>query len=549
MKKRLNLLLLLATTSIAISQACTNIIVGKGASVDGSVMCSYNADSYGAFMQMTFFPAAKHPAGEMLSLVDWDTNRPTGAIPQAAETYNVMGNINEYQVGIGETTFGGREEMVDSTGVMDYGSLIYLALQRAKTAREAISVMTSLAETYGYCSEGETFSICDPNEAWIMEMMGQGAGSKGVVWVAIRIPDNALCAHANQSRIRTFDQKDKENVLFSKDCIAYARRMGWFEGRDEDFSFRDAYCPPDFSGRRHCEARVWAVFNKYADMTPFFDFVEGHKPLEECEEMPLWIVPKEKISVHDVETMMRDHYEGTPFALDNDMGEGLWEMPYRPTPLMFDYNEKKYFHERPISTQQSSFTFVVQLRAWLPRQIGGVIWFGNDDANMVPYIPVYCANTEPPACFNDPDASWDKFSDKSAYWLSNWVSNMVYPRYAQMFKDVKAKRDELDSLYQANQYSIEQEALARYDNSPDEAVAYLTEYSNSLGSAFLLAWRQLAYDLIVKYNDMVEKPTNESGYEQTEYGFGESVIRMGLPERARKRLVESTGDKFLMPEE
>ncbi len=548
--KRLSLLSLLTLLCTSYSLACTNIIVGKGASLDGAVMCSYNADSYGAFMQMCHYPPATHKTGEMRKIVDWDTNKPLGEIPEAEETYNVLGNINEYQVGIGETTFGGREEMEDSTSVMDYGSLIYIALQRSKTAREAIQVMTTLAETYGYCSEGETFSICDPNEAWLMEMMGKGPGGKGAVWVAVRIPDNAVCAHANQSRIRTFDQKDKENVMFSEDCIGYARRMGWFDGKDEDFSFRDAYCPLDFSGRRICEARVWSIFNHCTDMSRYVDFAMGRKPLDECEEMPLWIVPDEKVSLHDVQTMMRDHFENTPFTLTTDMGEGLWEMPYRPTPLYFEYEGQEYFNERPVSTQQSSFTFVVQLRAWLPREIGGVIWFGNDDANMVPYVPVYCGNTAPPKCFDDPDADDVTFSENSAYWVSNWVSNMVYPRYAQMFHEVEKKRDWLDSLYQSAQYDLEQDAIVKYAESPKEAVDYLTQTCDDYGWSFMLTWKNLATFLIVKFNDMIEKPTNEEGiFLRTEYGLGEKVIRMGYPSRTAKRLIESTGDKFLIPKE
>ncbi len=547
--KRLSLFLLLLVTNLTISFACTNIIVGKKASADGSVMCSYNADSYGTFMQMSHYPAAKHKAGEMRQVVDWDTDKFWGEIPEASETYNVLGNINEYQVGIGETTFGGREEMVDSTGIMDYGSLIYIALQRSKTAREAIQVMTSLAEKYGYNSEGETFSICDPNEAWIMEMMGQGPGSKGVVWVALRIPDDAVCAHANQSRIQTFDQKDKDNVMFSADCINYARRMGWFSGKDKDFNFREAYCPIDFHGRRICDARVWAIFNHIQDMSAYVDYAEGRKPLSECEELPLWIFPENKVSLHDVQTMMRDHYEGTPFSMDTDMGEGLWEMPYRPTPLTFEYEGKEYFNERPVSTQQSSFTFVVQLRSWLPREIGGIIWFGNDDANMVPYVPVYCCNTAPPDCFNDKDADWFTFSENSAFWVSNWVSNMVYPRYSQMFKDVEEKRDWLDSLYQKGLPDIEAEAIEKYAKSPEEAVEFLTQTCNDLGFGFLLTWRQLAYTLIVKYNDMVEKPMEGYEYKKTDYGLGAKVIRTGYPPRTMKRLIESTGDKFLVPKE
>ncbi len=547
--RKILFIMMLLTMVLTPGRACTNIIVGAKASIDGSVMCSYNADSYGVCMQMVHYPAAKHAIGEMRTVIDWDTKRVWGEIPEAPETYNVLGNINEYQVAIGETTFGGREEMADCTGLMDYGSLIYIALQGAKPARHAIEVMTTLAETYGYNSEGETFSICDPKEAWIMEMMGQGVGSKSVVWVALRVPDGALCAHANQSRIRTFDRSDKDNVMWSKDCISYARRMGWYEGTDDDFSFRDAYCPPDFSGRRYCEARVWAIFNHFRDMSAYADYAAGIKPLTECEEMPLWIFPDKKLSVRDVENLMRDHYEGTPFALDNDMGEGIWQMPYRPTPLSFTADGKEYFNERPVSTQQSAFTFVVQLRSFLPRQIGGVIWFGNDDANMVPYVPVYCGNTMPPACFNDPVADDVTFSENSAYWVSNWVSNMVYPRYAQMFKTVEAERDRLDSLYEVRQETVEEDAVRLYESDEAAAIAYLTDYSNSLGSDFISAWRQLAYHLIVKYNDMTEKPEDENGFLRTEYGAGQAVVRTGYPERTANRIIQTTGGRFLVPEE
>lgn len=540
---------MLAILPFCQSQACTNFIVGKKASIDGAVMCSYSADSYGAFMKMAHYPAAKHQKGEMRKIYDWDTNRYWGEIPEAEETYNVLGNINEYQVAIAETTFGGREEMCDSTGIMDYGSLIYVALQRSKTAREAIKVMTTLAETYGYNSEGETFTICDKDEAWIMEMMGQGAGSKKVVWVALRIPDDAVCAHANQSRIRTFNQKDKENVMFSKDCIKYARKMGWFDGKDADFSFRDAYAAPDFGGRRFCDARVWSLFNHYMDMTPYVDYAAGKLPLDQCKEMPLWIIPDKKVSVRDVENLMRDHYEGTPFALDNDIGEGLWQMPYRPTPLSFKVDGKSYFNERPVSTQQSAFTFVAQLRSWLPRQIGGIIWFGNDDANMVPFVPVYCGNTMPPACFSDPEADDITFSMNSAFWVCNWVSNMVYPRYDQMFGDLKKQRDALDSKYEADQAKVEAEALKCYASGESAAVDYLTKYSCRLGEEMLSSWKDLAYHLIVKYNDMAEKPETNGQFERSKYGLGATVKRPGYPERTARRLTESTGDKFATPTE
>lgn len=537
---------LLLCTGVINALACTNFIVGKKASADGSVMCTYSADDYGMFLGLCHYPAGKHAKGEMLQIYDWDTKEYHGQIPQAAETYNVIGNINEYQVTIGETTFGGREEMVDTTGILDYGSLIYIALQRSKTAREAISVMTRLVETYGFCSEGETFTICDPNEAWIMEMMGKGPGSKGVVWVAVRIPDDAICAHANQSRIRTFDQKDKKNVMFSKDCIKFARSKGWFTGKDKDFSFCDVYAAPTFSGRRACEARVWSFFNRFGDMNKYLPYVEGK--VKDAEPMPLWIVPNKKVSLQDLEASMRDHYEGTPFDLGNDLGQGVWEMPYRPTPLSFKVDGKAYFNERPVSTQQTAFSYVSQMRSWLPRQIGGVLWFGNDDGNMVAYTPIYCGNTVQPECYNTPGADAVTFSDKNAFWVCNWVSNMVYPRYSQMFPSLKEVRDSLDNSYIANQGEIEKQALKLYGESEQKAVDYLTDYSNTQAQQMLARWKELAIYLIVKYNDMAVKPTKDGKFLRTKTGNGATVKRTGFPEKVARALVKQTGDRFASPE-
>ncbi len=537
---------LLLCTGVINALACTNFIVGKKASADGSVMCTYSADDYGMFLGLCHYPAGKHAKGEMLQIYDWDTKEYHGQIPQAAETYNVIGNINEYQVTIGETTFGGREEMVDTTGILDYGSLIYIALQRSKTAREAISVMTRLVETYGFCSEGETFTICDPNEAWIMEMMGKGPGSKGVVWVAVRIPDDAICAHANQSRIRTFDQKDKKNVMFSKDCIKFARSKGWFTGKDKDFSFCDVYAAPTFSGRRACEARVWSFFNRFGDMDKYLPYVEGK--VKDAEPMPLWIVPNKKVSLQDLEASMRDHYEGTPFDLENDLGQGVWEMPYRPTPLSFKVDGKAYFNERPVSTQQTAFSYVSQMRSWLPRQIGGVLWFGNDDGNMVAYTPIYCGNTVQPECYNTPGADAVTFSDKNAFWVCNWVSNMVYPRYSQMFPSLKEVRDSLDNSYIANQGEIEKQALKLYGESEQKAVDYLTNYSNTQAQQMLARWKELAIYLIVKYNDMAVKPTKDGKFLRTKTGNGATVKRTGFPEKVARALVKQTGDRFASPE-
>ena len=537
---------LLLCTGVINALACTNFIVGKKASADGSVMCTYSADDYGMFLGLCHYPAGKHAKGEMLQIYDWDTKEYHGQIPQAAETYNVIGNINEYQVTIGETTFGGREEMVDTTGILDYGSLIYIALQRSKTAREAISVMTRLVETYGFCSEGETFTICDPNEAWIMEMMGKGPGSKGVVWVAVRIPDDAICAHANQSRIRTFDQKDKKNVMFSKDCIKFARSKGWFTGKDKDFSFCDVYAAPTFSGRRACEARVWSFFNRFGDMDKYLPYVEGK--VKDAEPMPLWIVPNKKVSLQDLEASMRDHYEGTPFDLGNDLGQGVWEMPYRPTPLSFKVDGKAYFNERPVSTQQTAFSYVSQMRSWLPRQIGGVLWFGNDDGNMVAYTPIYCGNTVQPECYNTPGADAVTFSDKNAFWVCNWVSNMVYPRYSQMFPSLKEVRDSLDNSYIANQGEIEKQALKLYGESEQKAVDYLTDYSNTQAQQMLARWKELAIYLIVKYNDMAVKPTKDGKFLRTKTGNGATVKRTGFPEKVARAVVKQTGDRFASPE-
>jgi dipeptidase len=530
------------------AHACTNFIVGKKASKDGSVICTYNADDYGMFQGLCHFPAAKHPKGTMRKVYDWDSNVYHGEIAEAEETYNVIGNINEWQLTIGETTFGGREEMVDTTGIIDYGSLIYITLQRAKTAREAIQVMTSLVEQYGYNSEGETFTICDPNEAWIMEMMGCASDRKlskeRTVWVALRIPDDMICGHANQSRISRFNMKDKSgNVLFSKNVVSFARKKGWFNGKDEDFSFCNTYAFPDFSGRRICDARVWSFFNHYADgMERFLPWAEGLQ--DDAEPMPLWVKPNRKLSVADIETAMRDHYEDTPFALDSDIGGGIWQMPYRPTPLYYTVDGKKYFNERPTSTQQTGFSYVSQMRSWLPREIGGVLWFGNDDGNMVPYTPVYCCATESPRPYNTPGADALTFSDENAYWVQNWVSNMVYPRYSLLFPTLQTVRDSLDRSYFAAQKEVEDKALTMTES---QRVEFLTHYTAEKADQMLQCWRQLAIHLIVKYNDMIIKPEADGQFQRTPTGLGARVIRPGYPKAYAEELIRQTGRKFEIP--
>ena len=548
---------LAALAGVEPSAACTNFIVGKKASADGSVICSYNADSYGAFMHLYHYPAAKHLPGDMRKVYEWDTNKYLGEIPEAAETYNVIGNTNEWQLTIGETTFGGREEMVDSTGIIDYGSLIYIALQRAKTAREAITVMTTLVEQYGYCSEGETFTICDPDEAWIMEMMGCGpdrsVSKERTVWVAMRVPDDMICGHANQSRITTFmpDKKQKkgqETVLWSKNVVSYARTMGWYTGKqDRNFSYNAAYAKPDFSGRRICDARVWQFFNRYADhMDRYIPWAEGRDST--AEVMPLWVKPNCLLTVQDVQAAMRDHFEGTPFDVSAeskdkaDIGGGIWQMPYRPTPLYFEVDGKKYFNERPTSTQQTAWTFVSQMRSWLPREVGGVLWFGNDDPNMVAYTPVYCCTTRQPDCYSGRGADDLTFSLDNAFWVENWVSNMVYPRYSVLFPDLKQVRDSLEHSYFTAQADVEKRALAM---EGDARRQFLNDYTCQKADQMIARWRQLAYFLIVRHNDMAVRPVDEQGrLKRGKYGLGETVKRPGYPEDFRRELIRRTGKKF-----
>ena len=561
--------MLLAATYAA---ACTNFIVGKKASVDGSVFVTYNADSYGAFMPLYHYPAAKHQPGDMRKVFEWDTNKYLGEIAEAAETYNVIGNSNEWQVTIGETTFGGRHEMADSTGVIDYGSLIYIALQRSKTAREALQIMTSLVEQYGYYSEGETFSVADKDEAWMLEMMGCGPdrskSKERTVWVAVRIPDNAVAAHANQSRITKFldgrytavkmkellkkypvnGKKAVPNlVVYSDNVVSYARTMGWFDGKDADFSYNAAYAAPDFSGRRFCEARVWSFFNRFADdFSEYVPYAAGKE--KNAKEMPLWIIPNKKVTMQDLRDAMRDHYEGTPFALDTNIGGGIYDMPYRPSPLSFKVGEKEVFNERPISTQQTAWSFISQMRSWMPREVGACFWFGNDDGNMVAYTPMYSCITRRPKCFSGEGADDVTFSMDNAFWVCNWVSNMVYPRYSQMFPTLKAVRDSLDASYSQLQPEVEARALALA--TPQERVAYLTKYSCQKGDEMIACWQKLAFYLIVKFNDMVEKPTDANGnFERTPYGNGARVVRPGFPEKYARELLKATGDKYLVPAE
>lgn len=544
------LLLFVALFALAAS-ACTNLLVGKKASKNGEAYLTYSADSYGMYGRLLHYPAGKHAPGTMRRIVDGDTHKYLGEIPEAPVTYNVVGNINEHQVAITETTFGGRHELApkDPMGGIDYVSLMALGLQRAKTAREAIKVMTDLVARYGYSSEGESFSIADPNEVWIMEMIGKGDEKKGAVWVAVRIPDDCISAHANQSRIHQFDLKDKKNVMYAKDVIKFARQKGYFNGKDADFSFSDAYSPADFGSQRFCDARAWSLFNHFVDgMNKYVDFVDG-KHIGTSEVMPLYFKPKAPLELSDVMRAMRDHYEDTPFDITNNAGAGTNGAPYRPSPLTWEYKGKKYFNERPVSTHQASFVVVAQLRGNLPNAVGGVLWFANDEANTTPFVPIYCSLTKVPECFDDATANDHTFSWKSAFWLCNWVSNMVYPRYEQLFPTVERRRESMEKYMTVALKSADASLLLTLKEHPERFAEEVNAYAQDWSNTLMTDWKDLGEYLVMKFNDqVVKKETRDGKWELTPDGICVSPERPGYPEQYRGVLIRETGDKYLVPE-
>ena len=542
MNKRLLLSALFALAIVVQSFACTNLIVGKNASTDGSTIVSYSADSYGMFGELYHYPAATYKKGTMLDVYEWDTGKYLGQIEQARQTYNVIGNINEFQLTIAETTFGGRPELADSTGILDYGSLIYIALQRSRTAREAIKIMTDLVQEYGYYSSGESFSIADPNEVWIMEMIGKGPGVRGAVWVAVRIPDDCISAHANQARIHQFNLNDKENCVYSPDVISFAREKGYFDGVNKDFSFANAYAPLDFGARRYCEARVWSYYNMFTkDGEKFLPYIYG----ETDTPMPLYMKADRKISVQDIQHAMRDHYEGTPLDLSNDFGAGPYKAPYRTTPLSFKVNDVAYFNERPISTQQSAFVFVSQMRSYLPDAVGGVLWFGLDDANMTVFTPVYCSATKAPVSYTRVDgADYNTFSWNSAFWIYNWVANMIYPRYNLMIGDMRNVQNQLETQYFEAQPGIEEVAVKLHKKNPKEAVNFLTNYTCMMAQNAVDSWKKLGEFLIVMYNDGVVRKVKDGQFERDENGQPARPIRVGYPKEYLEEYVKQTGDRY-----
>ncbi|MGI6073141.1 MAG: C69 family dipeptidase [Fermentimonas sp.] len=532
---------ILIVLNIVLSLACTNLLVGKKASTDGSTLISYAADSYGLYGELYHWPAMQYKPGDMLKVYEWDTGKYLGEIPQALRTYNVIGNMNEHQLTIGETTFGGRPELVDTTGIMDYGSLIYITLQRAKNAREAIQVMTDLVEKHGYYSSGESFSIADPNEIWIMEMIGKGTGNKGAVWVAVRIPDDCVAAHANQSRIQQFPLDQPENCIYSKDVISFAREKGFYSGKDEDFSFAKAYNPLDFGGLRYCEARVWSFFNSVnKDMGKYVTYAQG----KTTDPMPLYIKPDRKLSAQDIKDMMRDHYEGTELDWRFDVGAGPFNSPYRWSPLSYEVDGVEYCNERPIATQQTGFSFVAQMRSWLPDEIGGILWFGVDDAAQTVYYPFYCGHDNVPLEMAVGNGDLLTFSWTSAFWIHNWVSNMVYTRYSDMSQDMKLVQAKLENKFSEKQAEVEEKAKELYKNDKNEAKKYLTEYTNNQVKDGIAEWKSLGEFLMVKYLDGVIKQEENGKFKRTEHGLPANPLRPGYSNEYYKKIVDQTGDKY-----
>ena len=540
MKKIIGLFLVFQL-SVPVIFACTNFLVGKKASTDGSTMISYSADSYNLYGELYHWPAKKYNAGELLKVYEWDSGKYLGEIPQVLQTYNVVGNMNEHQLAIGETTFTGRRELSDPHGIMDYGSLIYITLQRAKNAREAIKIMTDLVREHGYASTGESFSIADPNEVWVMELIGKGEGNKGAVWVAVRIPDDCVSAHANQARIQQFPLNDPDNCIYSPDVISFAREKGYYTGSDEDFSFAQAYAPIDFGALRFCEARVWSFFNHVnKDMAEYVSYAKG----ETTDPMPLYIKPDKKLSMRDVQNYMRDHYEGTDLDWRYDVGAGPFNSPYRWSPLTWEVDSEEYCNERPIATQQTGFSFVSQSRSWLPNEIGGILWFGIDDAAQSVYYPIYVGNTTMPKEMEVGNGDLYTFTWESAFWIHNWVSNMVYDRYSDKIVHVQELQDKLESCFETNQPEVEEKALALYKESKEDALKFLNDYSNTSVTEGLQVWRKMGEYMMVKYLDGVVKKEENGKFKFNEHGLPASPDRPGYPEEHLRKVIEETGDKY-----
>ena len=534
--------------------ACTNFLVGKAASVDGSTIVSYAADSYGMFGFLHFAPAQDWPEGAMREVKDWDTGRPQGQIPQIAHTYTVVGNMNEHQVTIGETTWGGREALWDTVGV-DYGSLIYIALERSKTAREAIEWFITLVNEYGYASEGESFSFGDPDEVWIMDLIGKGPGKKSANWVAVRIPDNAISGHANQARITTLPVNEKHKLtkeekrlqkklncickgdwMWDKDLIAFAREKGYFTGADKDFSFQAAYNPFDFSGLYACEARVWTFFRHFSDeMDPYLDYVTGKTFREtggqyEGKHMPLWIIPNKKVSAQDVKECMRDEYKDTPLDITQGSDAGPWNSKLRYGGLGFKLDSVQYWYERPVATQQTAWSFVGQMRSWSKY---GIFWFGVDDAACSCYAPMFSCLNHVPECFAEGNGDSYTFSPTSAWWTFNLVANWAYTKYSRMYPHIREMQQIWDDKFNTQIAGVDAEAAAM---SEEDAKSFLTSYSCSQAENMVADWQRLYLYLVTKFIDGQERKEENGQFKRNAYGNSCGPNRLALPEEALRKV-------------
>lgn len=568
------LLLTVLLVSVFRGEACTNYLVSRGASVDGSTMITYAADSHIRYGELYFSPARTWPAGSMVTIYDRSTAKPLGQIPQVSQTYQTVGFINEHQVAVGESTFGGREELVDTTGIMDYAYLMFLSLQRAKTAREAVKVMADLVARHGYASSGESFSIGDANEVWILEMIGKGTdmktdrktgqrynASKGAVWVAVRIPDGYISAHANHARITTIPRADGKKyitdkqwdklmlpdveVIYSHDVISFARAKGYFSGKDEEFSFSDVYAPLDFGAQRFCELRVWAMFNHVSDeMGNYWNYATGK---EKSPRMPLFIKPKRKLSVHDLISFKRDYLQGTELDMSQDAGAGPFGLPYRWRPLTWKYEGKEYFHERVTVTQQTGFSYVAQMRSWLPDPVGGIIWFGVDDAGQSVHVPFYAGINEVPLQWREGYGDILTYVDDAAFWVFNRVAHFVYLFYSRAIPDVRKVQAELEQKFRDVVTETDRQAAKLYANDPQGARDYLTGVSAGLATETIDRWTKLGGFLLVKYLDGNVKQEKDGEFIRNPWGYPASPKHPGYPDAFRRVIVNETGEKFLYP--
>jgi dipeptidase len=551
-KSVLSIMMVWIASQANISVACTNFLFTKGATTDGSTMITYAADSHTLYGELYFWPAADYTDSTMLNIYEWDTGKFLGKISQIKHTYQVVGNMNEYQVAIGETTFGGRKELQTQSGaIMDYGSMIYIALQRSRSAREAITVMTDLVKYYGYCSEGESFSIADANEAWILELVGKGEGQKGAVWVAMRIPDGYISGHANQARITRFPLSDPKNCLYSSDVISFAQEKGWFAGKNTDFSFSDTYAPVDFSGARFCEARVWSGFRKVnKQMGQYENYILGKVTYDEnkyaTNRMPLWIKPDTLLSIKDVMNIMRDHYEGTTLDMSKDIGGGPFNSPYRWRPMEWKVDSVKYIHERAISTQQTGFSFISQSRSNLPNPIGGLLWFGVDDTYSTCYMPIYCGIKAIPQPLKVGNGDMLTWSDNSAFWTFNEVANFCYSRYRDMIVDVQKVQKGLENKFISFIPLTDQNALALWNKGEkDLACQYLTDYSTSQVDNTMKQWKDLIHYLLIKYKDGNVMKEKNGQFERNESGkLPVAPLQPPYPEWWYRKILENNKEHF-----